>query len=57
MKKSFSSHKYIGYRIKMYDLTTAVKKLLALMTLKEDKEKLHITYKKLIWTNQWLINH
>ena len=43
-KKFFiiSKEKYIGYRIydsKSYDLTTAVRKLLALDTLNEDKEK------------------
>ena len=37
-----SKEKYIGYRIhdnKSYDLTTAVRKLLALDTLNEDKER------------------
>ena len=43
-KKFFiiSKEKYIGYRIhdnKTYDLTTAVRKLLALDTLNEDREK------------------
>ena len=42
-KKFFiiSKEKYIGYRIhdnKSYDLTTAVRKLLALDELKDDKE-------------------
>ena len=42
-KKFFiiSNEKYIGYRIydsKSYDLTTAVRKLLALDELKDDKE-------------------
>ena len=46
-KKFFIVEKYIGYQTerynihnqKMYDLTTAVKKLLALDTLNEDRER------------------
>ena len=45
-KRFFIIEKYVGYKTKrydihdrnMYDLTTAVKKLLALDTLNEDKE-------------------